>query len=442
MRERFYVVYFILKSIFSYWFQRSNHSPLYLAGKSLFQKSFRIPQKFDQSFYFFVVVMKQIIRRYRCQEPHFISYSDSPYCENLIYDLQLNSAPLRYDYTCYHSQLKIHGFLAKDSLLNRSSIWTCLGDLVQGLLLFLILFPYSILFKNKRAISQQIIIESIEIYRLYKICSQKKVRRVFFFSIYEKDANISTLLMQHLGIEVYKIPSEVPLCFWNKIIVANVLCICNSYQYEEIDFYKSDMLFDKTEFWGPEMMLKVQKQYTQHPTHNPKLILGFYSTASWVRALHGHMDQGVNMQENEHLLKTYLKEYCSMRTDIELIVFLHPKEKKETILEHTKKHYQSYFEGINYKFAPFEKSTSELFANVNLAVAFNSTVIYERLYFGFKCLMMPLFTGEFPIKTSPLKNICAFSKYELIQKIDSNIALTPIQFFTQNHIENYPYYGK
>ena len=56
---------------------------------------------------------------------------------------------------------------------------------------------------------------------------------------------VVALLLQGLGIYVIKNPSEDPLYFNNRVVIADELGLGNAYQREEIEAYKDSMFVKK-----------------------------------------------------------------------------------------------------------------------------------------------------------------------------------------------------
>ena len=88
-------------------------------------------------------------------------------------------------------------------------------------------------------------------------------------------------------------------------------------------------------------------------------------------------------------------------------------------------------------FADITVSSIEGFDDVNLAVSLYSTLMFERIYLGFKTIIAPFDYDEFPIKQSSLNDICVHNMEELYFKLDVNLKLTTIEFFEMNHLKSY-----
>ena len=64
-----------------------------------------------------------------------------------------------------------------------------------------------------------------------------------------------------------------------------------------------------------------------------------------------------------------------------------------------------------------------------------SSVIYERLYFGFKCLMMPFGEEGLAIPGKAMANICAINKDDFFAKIDEYKTLSTREYFKTTSIK-------
>jgi hypothetical protein len=79
----------------------------------------------------------------------------------------------------------------------------------------------------------------------------------------------------------------------------------------------------------------------------------------------------------------------------------------------------------------------EGFDDVNLGVSLYSTLMFERIYLGFKTILAPFDYDEFPIKHSSLNQICVKSLKQLYAHLDINLDLTTADFFQNNQLQNY-----
>lgn len=425
-----------VKAFFANIFYVKEVNPFNVAVQNLFSPSFRISESHRVKITLVFSILKEVYFNKNKNANHFI-------CENqtksgkYIFDDRIESFQERKEFCDFFLKNKIEGGIFKNTLCYLNNPIDYCFYFFYSIFFIPFLF-FKTLFLKDKAPYALLVKEILESYQLLRLCKKLKVKELYYFNIYEKDSNINALLLEKANIKVIKITSEVPLAIWNKRIIADKICLCNTYQFEEINYFKNTMFFKELEMWGPEKMMYVKNLYDR-----PLLIkseqktLGFYSTGAWLRKLNNDIDQGFNMTENEDLLKLYLKEYCYLRPEVKLQMFLHPREKKTDILNRTIEHYNEKFDGINFEIMNSINSTAESFHLSDIAVAFNSTIIYERLYFGFKSVLMPLSFKDFPIKNSSISNICVYTKKELFNKLDNSFALSQKTFFLNNHLTDY-----
>lgn len=406
---------------------------LYLSGVNLSRRSFRLYQKDYKNPIIVLKAYFRCIKKVINTKKLTLEISGSG---EFIYDLNPDSKQIRADYIKHFTGKTVTNYISKEFLISETDIFDKLIIFVLYSLLVIPFFIFTLVSKNKGPLSL-LFAEVIENAVLLRRAKKNKLSHCYFFSIYEKDANLTALLLMDAGVKVIKIPSEVPFYFHNTIILCDKLIICNAYQFEEAKHYSESILCKETEMWGPERAMDYYENYKSNNYKIQSGVIAFYSTASWVREKEGHLDQGTEMVKNEQLLLGYLKKYLTERKHLKLIVYAHPKEKTEKYVMETKAYYKEILDGIDFSFAEFSLLSSASFYNAELAVAFNSTLIYERLYFGFKTLILPLNHPGFPLKNSSLNNICAYSEEELFLKMDKSLQQSEDEFFEANGLSNY-----
>lgn len=430
------VYYYFVKAFITKTLAKKETTKFDWAAKNLFYSTFRIPESERRNKLLvlnkYIIFIKDILKVKSFNDEII---NENQYSSTYIYDVFSEGIEERIEYCEYFSKEKIGGAIIKTKL-NYSNSFILSIIIILSSIIFLPFVFIASLFEKDKAPYAMLWKEMIENYQLIKTVKERKITAVYFFCIFEKDANIATLLLNKIGIIVNKIPSEVPIAIWNKIIIADKLCVCNGYQFDELTTYKESIFINETEFWGPELILQNIDKYNK-PTPLKKNTIGFYSTGSWVRKRENHIDQGIDMETNEELLKSAIKEFCIMNSDIELLIFLHPRERWGKYYDEALNKYNSLFSGINYTIIDKEIKSTSSFELVNLGVAFQSTLVYERLYYGFKTLLMPLSYTDFPVQNSSMHTICAFSKEELFRKIKNNFQLTNTEFFNSNGINHY-----
>jgi hypothetical protein len=430
-----------VKAFFTHVFYIKKVNAFNIAVYNLFSPSFRISQTHRVKNTLVFSLFKKVCFNRNKNAHHFVSESQTK-SGKYIFDGSIDSYQERKEFCNFFLKEKIEGGIFKSTLCYLNNPLDYCLYFFYSIFFVPILF-FKTLFIKDKAPYALLVMEILESYQLLRICKKLKVKELYYFNIFEKDSNINALLLEKANIKVIKITSEVPLAIWNNRIIADKICLCSAYQFEEINYFKETMFFKEIEMWGPEKMMFVKNLYDMPLfIKSEQKTLGFYSTGAWLRKLNNDIDQGFNMTENEELLKVYLKEYCYLRPEVKLQIFLHPREKKSEVFDRTKEYYNETFKGITFDIINSTNSTSESFQLSDIAVAFNSTIMYERLYFGFKSILMPLSFKNFPIKNSSLSNICVYNKDELFSKLDNSFVMSPKKFFEFNRLEVYENYKR
>lgn len=427
------VLFIYLKSLLLATFRLKGNKTLYLSGVNLMKRSFRLSQADNKNTFIvlrkFLAVSKKL---FLAKKSNLKLTRDADF----IYDVDLPSREIRQKYLQHYTGSAPSNYVSKENLMNELSfpvgIFICIFNSILFIPLFLLTF-----FSKKKAAVSLLFSEVTENAVLLYLVRKFKLKKCYFFSIYEKDANLAACLLMKEKTEVIKIPSEVPFYFFNRTIICDKLIICNAYQYDELKEYKDTLIYRETEFFGPERVTDFYTVYKDKSYTMARKTIGFYSTASWVREKEGHIDQGTSMVENEALLLGYLKKYLTQHPEYKLIIYAHPKEKSEKYLSETKIHYKELLGDVNFEFAEFSALSAASFFNAELAVAFNSTLVHERLYFGFKTLILPLNHPGFPVRNSSFNNICSYKEEELFLKMDKALQQSEDEFFEKNGLSNY-----
>lgn len=435
MYNVFIVFYYFIKSWCTYVFLRNKTTKEQYASYNLFQSTFRIPQSERTSPLLVIRKYVDFLRTLFINNNSNRSIITQNNGGIYIYDVSLSSFELRKNYMNYFSNENISGGIFKNELYFSKSKPSAALIFILSSIWMPFVFIHSI-FKKDKAPFAIIFKEILETINLLNYVREFNIKKIYFFSIYEKDSNICTLILQKFGVLVNKIPSEVPLGVWNSIIIADKLCICSGYQYDEMKEFEKSMFINGTEFWGPERALENISKY-KHAVETKKQTIGFYSTGSWIRKLENHIEQGFDMQKMEEEVKFAIKEFCLANPEFNLIIFLHPRERWPKYIDQTLEKYNQDFDRVKFEFSDINVRSSNSFEFADFGIAFQSTIVYERLYYGFKTILMPIGSTNFPVKTSNINTICATSKNDLFQKIASNIKLSNIQFFEKNGINHF-----
>lgn len=352
-----------------------------------------------------------------------------------IYDTSLNETNLRYEYVKRLSgdEAKIH--LGKEELKTCGSVALTFFTFVALLVLYPFIIVGSFFSKNKLKYPLHILNWMEAVNMLYQL-KKYKINKLHFFCIYENDANLLAYSLMKVGIEVNKIPSEVPLQFWNKTVVADCLSFCFRYQRDEFEHFKKTMFVKETKDWIPEKSLTLEKFYDNNNRKSKKNVIGFYSSAMWLRKEKGTMTFEDSNNYELELLRN-LNEFISMNAEFSLLVFLHPLEKKN--LERAKNYYTKL--PFKCEIADVNIDNTQQFYEADVVVTLFSTLAFERIFWGFKTLIYPVGQTNFPVEGSKFNSLCAKTKMELFEKLKDALSFTTEEYFKVKDISEYCYYN-
>lgn len=278
---------------------------------------------------------------------------------------------------------------------------------------------------------------ALEAWSLLKFVRENSISKVFDFSPYLIDANWYTQLLMEAGVQVWRVPSSGPLKAHNKFMIGDAATFSTPYHFMEKEKFK-DTIRPKHIFkWVPEQSMNYMDLYLKTPRTAQKNTIGFYSHASWVRKAEGHSDNGLNIHQGETILLSHLSKILAEKPELNLKIFLHPRERKEEIFEKTKAYYREQFPSTKFEFSNPNTPSSNAFDEADIGIAVYSTILYERLFCGFKSLIGNYGMTDFPDTDSSLSNIC-FQSYEALKdKIERVSNMSDRQYFSEMELEGY-----
>jgi len=425
--------------LFVYFFSSNKTSPYYLAGKHLLSLSFRYPEKDKKSFIAFIkAFVKSLLLGKMSMDKAVSVYSPSHiFFYEMFKNDPLNNESMRLAQIKYFTNKAMNGSIWKEGLLGYQTLSDKLLQLIFEPILFVGLFPIA-LFKKIRGPVGLIFSEYIELVNLLKLLKKYQVKELYFSSIYEKDSNIASIAIKRLGINIIKIASLTPLKFWNSIIVAtDTLALSDINQLEEVKQFSDTIQAQKVELWGPEDIAEVAQHYEDvKDSVKSTNVIGLYSTAGYIRTLEGNLEQNIDGYAKK--INEYLVEYMTNHKGLKLIIFLHPIEKNPKYKQIVKDYYASFFEGLNYTIWESKLNSSHCFEVADLGVAFHSSVMYERLYFGFKCLWMSFGKDGIEMPES-IQSICAIDKADFFAKMDRFLNMSWEEYFNSTGVKKSPF---
>lgn len=328
---------------------------------------------------------------------------------------------------------KIKSYLEKDSI--------CTSNLMSWSQLVFYL-PFSLkqafrcVFNWRRTNIALTIYEILEISVVLKYVKDNGIEHVYDFLPYEKDRNFLALLLMEDGVKVTKNPSPGPLAKHNRILIADEVTLSTPYQIEEFLAFKDTIRVKQYLYWPLEGAFDYVDKYLNYlPT--PKHTIGFYSHGQWLRNVQGHANSGGANHRGEPELLDWIKQFLDEKPQFKLIVFPHPREKTPDHIKAMKEYYHAALGDIDYEIITENVKTMHALEKVDIAVVQYSTVIYERLFCGYKTLIGNKFIKGFPMNSSPLNNICFQSYQEMKCQIEKYIDKDEDYFFTETGLEKY-----
>lgn len=294
------------------------------------------------------------------------------------------------------------------------------------------------LFSSNRANMALLIPETIELSMLMSILKKHNIQYVFDYAPYEVDSNWSALLMRSLGIHVTKVPSPGPLSTHNHTIVGNKLVLSTPYQFDELEIL-NHIFVEEVVKWVPEKTFEFVQQYIDNDRPTQAKTLAFYSHGSWIRSHEGHANDGLNIGLSEKHLLDDLKQFVSRNPEYSITIYPHPREKTADYWAKTKAYYSEIFGENQVAFAGKDEKTADHFDSSDIALAAFSTILYERMFCGYKTLIGNYGESQFPIAQSPLNSIC-FNSYDQMERLILKASVaTGEEFMKEQGILDYWY---
>lgn len=379
----------------------------------------------------FRVIKLILIRVFKKSNP-VISHIDS---DVAIFDVSKQIKERRLEYINRLSGDRVKLFVSREDLISGAPFLLKISFLI-GLIIagpFIVLL--SLIKKNKLQTPYHALC-TMEALGMFFLLKKHAIKNLHFFCIYETDSNLMAYALMNNGIKINKIPSEVPLQFLNTTIVADSLSFCFRYQEEEYQNYASTMHCKTLQHWIPENSLSLEHLYISDDRNTNKNTIGFYSSGMWYRKEIDTMDLP-NADEYEQQLLLYLIDFVKVNPIYKLTLFLHPIEKSN--LDKAMRYYNSF--SFPFEIADVNTSNAQLFKMADVVVSLYSTLVFERIFWGFKTIMFPLGQINLPIEGSVFKNTCATSKAELFDKLKFALTTEVDKYFEKTGMSNYRYFN-
>jgi hypothetical protein len=337
-------------------------------------------------------------------------------------------------YISQSGQTSIHTYFDRDHM--------SLGDYGKAAVVFTWL-PFAIkqafrcVFNSYRSTLALTIAEIPEIAFLLQYAKRNRVHMVYDFLPYEVDSNFMYLLFRENQIGVFKTPSSGPLATHHKILLADHLALSTPYHFEEIKKFYSTIRIGKYHLWPPEKAHMYYNKYKDNHSWDEAGTLGFYSHGEWLRKAEKQSDYGGRIGDAEEAILGMLGNIVKQNPHYKLRIFPHPRELKEEVRSEMHAHYRRCIGHDSYEVFTQPGGTSQHFSKAEIAIAAFSTILYERLYSGYKTLIGNMFIFEFPMNQSPLNSICFKTQAELEELLQRFGNMEAETFFQTTQLANY-----
>jgi len=158
--------------------------------------------------------------------------------------------------------------------------------------------------------------------------------------------------------------------------------------------------------------------------------IGVYSTGFYCRTDHGMFeDELINegiIREREML--TLLYNYAVKRPDIEFIIFPHYTRGVEPY-EKAVVHYRDILRLTNVSLSEAHKESADEHANIALGVTTISNVFWDRLFMGFKTILINPFLIEKFVNNTGVKNVSvATDRVSFDEQVDRFLEMSGVEY--------------
>lgn len=341
------------------------------------------------------------------------------------------------DYVQRSSSKKIGLWISKDELSGRPNFSTF--EFMQFWFTALIwafkIFFTSTFRSNRGLMIREMYENAILIDELRAI----SIQQIYHFVPYEKDSNVLSLLLRQIGVRCTFIPSAGPISKHNHTMIADEIVLVTPYQMEEYERkWKESIRCEKILRWIPERAFTYIDLYRNKSFRFSEKVIGYYSHGSWIRLKQKHQSAEAATKKEEWILGL-IKKYLETHAEVKLIVFPHPRERRADVLEETRAYYAGLLGTDRVEISSNAKSSAESFDLVDLAIAAYSSIVYERLFCGFKMIIGSPDRSGFPMENSSLSQI-VFYDFEAMERfIDDAFGMPNDVFFKQYGIDGFHY---
>ena len=336
-------------------------------------------------------------------------------------------------YVAGNSHDAIHTYIGKDFISAPKGMkWKILWVMLP----FMIRQSVACLYKPNRINLALATHEVFEIAWIMFYMKQHGLTTLFDWIPYEKDSNFLSYNAMQNHVLVTKIPSSGPLVTHNRFMLAQQVALSTPYHLDEVQKFKETIRVQRCLMWPPASAMDYADFYNDKPIQNQKTI-GFFSHASWIRKAQGHAEHGRNVARAEEIILGYLNQFIQHNPEYKIIIFPHPREKKDDILDRTMAFYKQRLGNAHFEMLSKEEATIANFHRAAIGIGAFSSIFYDRMYCGYKVLIGNIGFSDFPMRGSSLNNVCFETYDEMAELIRLSEELSEREFFLRNQMSGF-----
>ena len=394
--------------------------------------TYRLDKAADQQPSIGLRVLYRTLRRIRSGTPAELKLAGVK--THVIYDANHNHAEQKKEYVSAHRGLSPGTYLSKENIV------TLINKPLAIALIILVSLPLVLLcFLRKRHRTNRALHIShlAEASALVHFLNKQPNSILYDFAPYHIDSNWLYTLASKFTREYVKLPSPGPLTTHHSKLLSEVLIVTSAYQEYEID-HLANVRCNRIEKWLVERALGYIDLYaSSNYQAPPSCSIGYYSHASWLRARENHREIGFDIQTSEETLLRALSEFLATHHDYKLTVFLHPRERKPEVINDTLSYYRQFIAADSFEVSDASLPSAKAFNAVDVSVSALSTILFERLFCGFKTLIWNFGMTDFPLRGSTLETISVNTTAELTKLIEQSARSSQSEFFKVHGLEAY-----
>ncbi len=260
-------------------------------------------------------------------------------------------------------------------------------------------------------------------------------RQIYYSGVYEPETNVISYYLQKNGHELNFFVSATPLKQYVHEIFCNNIYLSSPYQQDELVEFKPTVFIDNFFVIGPFSAKDLQ--YNTGTCANPNVV-AVYTSGIWKRSENKTFFDPETEKKEEKVFR-FLDQFISEGHHISVKIFLHPIEKKTTEdIENSRARYLKSLKNKSHFVLQDSKiPTTKSFSGADVAVTTISNTIFERLYAGFKTIIVKNEEDWFPLKNSRLFNISSSSYEEFESLLAESLRLSSEEFFSKKELNAY-----